>query len=86
MRGWVGGGYVGGWMGLLRDGGGGKGARQGRKVPVVPSSESSIHSWSWVYFFSRTAKGETLDPHRQHSALPVRQQLISPFDVQEGAA
>lgn len=37
----------------------GKGEKEdGGKVPVVPSSESSIHSWSWVYFFSRTVQAK----------------------------
>src|SRR2546429_3430509 len=34
--------------------GGGLGA-----VPIFPSSSSSIHSWSWVYFFTSTSHGKS---------------------------
>ena len=36
-------------------GGGGKYGKGGEQVPVLPSGESSIHSWSSVNFFSATA-------------------------------
>lgn len=42
------------------NGGEGWGGGEVGEVPVLPSGESSIHSWSEVYFFSSTVVGSQI--------------------------